>query len=124
MEIFYYIIAFFMGGAFQSAASCLNYRIRHGMDWVHGHSVCEGCGKQLRWWELIPVVSGLLLKGRCPRCGYYFGFDASMLEATGGAMAVLLCLGREPDRMLLNVCIFGILLVVVYGIQGRLDRKK
>lgn len=33
-----------------------------------GRSRCDGCGAQLRLWELVPIVSWLLLGGRCRRC--------------------------------------------------------
>ncbi|MEK9213123.1 prepilin peptidase [Sphingomonas sp. 2378] len=34
-----------------------------------GRSACDGCGKALRAWELVPIVSALVLRGRCARCG-------------------------------------------------------
>jgi prepilin signal peptidase PulO-like enzyme (type II secretory pathway) len=33
-----------------------------------GRSRCEGCARELRWWELVPVASYLALRGRCRRC--------------------------------------------------------
>lgn len=31
-------------------------------------SVCESCGRPLVWWELLPVLGWLLIRGRCSRC--------------------------------------------------------
>ncbi len=31
-------------------------------------SHCDNCGKQLQWWELIPVFSYIFLRGRCSNC--------------------------------------------------------
>ncbi|MCT8002426.1 A24 family peptidase [Sphingomonas sanguinis] len=36
---------------------------------LSGRSACDGCGKTLRAWELIPIVSAVILRGRCARCG-------------------------------------------------------
>ncbi|WP_230483005.1 prepilin peptidase [Sphingomonas sp. Leaf21] len=36
---------------------------------LRGRSACDGCGKTLRVWELVPIVSALALRGRCARCG-------------------------------------------------------
>ena len=36
--------------------------------WVKGRSVCENCGKELKWWELIPTFSFLMLGGKCSKC--------------------------------------------------------
>lgn len=34
-----------------------------------GRSECTSCNKQLRWYELIPIISPLIQKGRCRHCG-------------------------------------------------------
>lgn len=36
---------------------------------VGGRSACDGCGSSLRPAELVPLLSYLVLKGRCRRCG-------------------------------------------------------
>ena len=36
---------------------------------VGGRSCCDGCGAGLRAWELVPVFSYLMQRGRCRRCG-------------------------------------------------------
>lgn len=43
-------------------------------------SHCEKCGKELRWYELVPVLSFLFSKGKCRKCGakinpVYFGAE-------------------------------------------------
>ncbi|MBA3260416.1 MAG: prepilin peptidase [Gemmatimonadales bacterium] len=36
---------------------------------VHPPSRCPGCGHQIRWYENIPILSWLALRGRCSGCG-------------------------------------------------------
>ena len=36
--------------------------------WTSGRSVCEHCGKELHWWELVPSISYLALRGKCSSC--------------------------------------------------------
>jgi leader peptidase (prepilin peptidase)/N-methyltransferase len=36
---------------------------------ISGRSRCDGCGRQLTWVDLVPVVSYLALRGRCRTCG-------------------------------------------------------
>jgi leader peptidase (prepilin peptidase)/N-methyltransferase len=38
-------------------------------DSTAGRSRCDGCGRTLRWFELVPVGSYLALRGRCRTCG-------------------------------------------------------
>lgn len=37
-------------------------------DWYQGRSRCDLCGYTLKWYDLIPVISFCLLKGRCRIC--------------------------------------------------------
>jgi leader peptidase (prepilin peptidase)/N-methyltransferase len=36
---------------------------------LRGRSRCDGCGRPLRWFELVPIASYLALRGRCRTCG-------------------------------------------------------
>lgn len=37
-------------------------------DWRKGHSRCDNCNQKLKWYDLVPIVSFLLLKGKCRYC--------------------------------------------------------
>ena len=37
-------------------------------DWYKGRSRCDACGYILKWYDLIPIVSYLILRGRCRKC--------------------------------------------------------
>ncbi len=43
------------------------YPRKGGLD-LWGRSYCDNCGRQLAWWENIPVLSFLFLRGRCRTC--------------------------------------------------------
>lgn len=51
-----------------------------------GRSHCDACGASLRWFELIPLVSWLLQRGRCRRCGTRIGLAPLLTEVSGGAL--------------------------------------
>lgn len=44
------------------------YRVPRGESVVHPRSRCPGCGYELTWYDNVPVLSWLLLRGRCRRC--------------------------------------------------------
>lgn len=115
------LLAFFLGGCFVSCGNCIHYRILHDMDWVRGHSVCEHCGKRLSAWDMIPVISCLILKGRCRRCGYFFGYSHAMSEAVGGFACSLFCLVYDDfSQMLTAVFVAGCL----YCFCNYIDAKR
>ena len=59
------------------------------LSWVNGRSQCENCNHQLAWYDLLPIVSWLWLKGKCRYCGKKIGLTALLLEISVGAAFVV-----------------------------------
>ena len=57
------------GMAFASFIGSLSYRVPRGVSIVAPRSYCSACGRPIRPLDLVPVVSYLLLRGRCRACG-------------------------------------------------------
>lgn len=49
-------------------------------------SRCPSCGHLIAWYENIPVLSYIFLKGRCSVCGTKFGWRYPVVEAVTGAL--------------------------------------
>ncbi|MDS0858576.1 A24 family peptidase [Burkholderia pseudomultivorans] len=56
-------------------------------DLCRPRSACPHCGHVLRAWENIPLVSYLLLRGRCRQCGHAIGLRYPLVELAGGVLA-------------------------------------
>jgi leader peptidase (prepilin peptidase)/N-methyltransferase len=53
-------------------------------------SRCPHCGHQIRWWENIPVISWLMLRGKCSSCGARISLRYPLVElATAAAFAIV-----------------------------------
>lgn len=52
-------------------------------------SECPACGKQLLWWHNIPIISWLLLRGRCYFCKTSISVRYPLVELASTALAVL-----------------------------------
>ena len=48
---------------------------------VSPRSRCGGCGEPVRWFEMVPVLGYLMLRGRCSRCGVRLGAQYPLVEA-------------------------------------------
>ncbi len=60
---------------------------------ANGHrSECDHCGHSLRWFELIPIVSFLLVRGKCRYCGKPISIKLFMTEVVGLFMYAALAL--------------------------------
>lgn len=49
-------------------------------------SRCSGCGHLIRWYENIPVVSYLFLRGKCSACAAPYGVRYPLVEAVTGGL--------------------------------------
>ena len=69
--------------------------------WRPARSICLACGRALRWFENLPLLSYLLLHGRCRACGAPIGRRTLAIEllvplvAASGAW-VLVRVGASP----------------------------
>lgn len=61
------VILFVLGLIIGSFLNVVGLRYRSGRG-IGGRSECPHCGKRLEWWELLPVASFFLLRGRCSKC--------------------------------------------------------
>jgi leader peptidase (prepilin peptidase)/N-methyltransferase len=82
------VYAALFGLAFGSFANAAIERIPRGES-LNGRSRCESCNRELHAWELVPVASYLMLRGRCGSCGTSIGARTPLLEAVCGAMFVV-----------------------------------
>jgi leader peptidase (prepilin peptidase)/N-methyltransferase len=59
-------------------------------DLVRPRSRCGACGHAIAWWENIPVLSWLLLRGRCSACGTRISPRYPLVEIAGAVLAAAL----------------------------------
>ncbi len=66
---FWLVIPVFIFGLFiGSFVNVVVMRTLRGEDFVRGRSHCDRCGRTLTWYELIPLLSFLALRGKCRTC--------------------------------------------------------
>lgn len=71
-----------------------------------GRSACDGCGRRLRAWELLPLLSYAMLRGRCARCGAAIDPRHPAIELAAGGIGALSLLAH-PDPGGLAGALFG-----------------
>ena len=65
---------------------------------VRPRSRCRQCGHVIRWYENVPVLSYLLLRGKCSACGTAIGLRYPLVELATGALFALLRAGAGALR--------------------------
>ena len=78
------LYAALFGLAFGSFANAAIDRVPRGRS-INGRSTCDSCARPLRAWELVPVLSYVILRGRCATCHAGIGARAPLTEAASGA---------------------------------------
>ncbi len=79
------------------------YRVPLGRSVVHPRSACPACGAPIAAWQNVPVVSWLLLRGKCARCRAPISIRYPFVEALNAALwvAAILRFGPAPQALLL-----------------------
>jgi leader peptidase (prepilin peptidase)/N-methyltransferase len=77
------------GAAIGSFLNVVIARVPAGESIVWPGSRCPGCRAPIAWYDNVPVVSWLVLRGRCRRCGMRIPFRYVAVELAGAAAAWL-----------------------------------
>lgn len=80
ITIFHFILGLLVG----SFVNVLIDRLPHGENVLWNRSHCDYCKKTLRWFELIPIFSFLIQRGRCRRCRKKLSIQYPLVELATG----------------------------------------
>jgi len=80
------IFAGLLGLAFGSFLNVCLSRWPAGESIVSPRSHCRSCVRTLKWWENVPVVSWLALRGRCRSCGAWISWRYPVVEFAVGVL--------------------------------------
>lgn len=80
--------AFIFGACIGSFLNVCIYRIPARLSIVHPSSRCPGCEKAISWYDNIPIVSYLILRGKCRSCKTSISIRYPFIEFLGGVFAV------------------------------------
>jgi leader peptidase (prepilin peptidase) / N-methyltransferase len=92
-------------------------RLPKGQDVIWGRSHCDFCKRNLRWYELIPVFSFVVLRGRCLRCKKKLSFLYPVIELITAAGFGLLYVvwGASMLTYIGTLIVFCSLVVIVFA---------
>jgi leader peptidase (prepilin peptidase)/N-methyltransferase len=85
-------LAFLFGSLWGSFANVAIWRLPRGLSVVRPGSACPACEHPIAWYDNIPILSYLLLRGRCRRCGEPFALRYLVVELLGGVLSFTLYL--------------------------------
>ncbi|HME59445.1 MAG TPA: prepilin peptidase [Terracidiphilus sp.] len=80
------IFAGLLGLAFGSFLNVCLSRWPAGESIIRPRSHCRQCNRTLAWWENVPLISWLALRGRCRTCRAWIGWRYPLVELAVGAL--------------------------------------
>ena len=111
--LFFEIFFFVLGAIIGSFLNVCIYRMPRNESIVRPGSRCPGCGTPIRFYDNIPIVSYLILRGKCRKCGQAISIRYAAVELlTAVLFAVLFWLFGLSIELAIAL-VFACLLIVI-----------
>jgi len=115
------MLATLMGGLGLIVGSFLglvSLRLPQGQDVVVQRSHCGSCGRPLKPWRLIPVVSWAMTRGKCSDCGAAIPVRYPLIELAAAAIGVWAALRFDDPASALAGAVLGWQLLLIAVIDA------
>lgn len=119
LELTPYIIIFIFGITIGSFLNVCIYRIPLGESIVTAPSHCMTCGRKLKWYDMVPVFSWLVLGGKCRNCKSKISVQYPIIEGVNGILYVMICAVNGLEKSSVIYCFMASALLVLSIIDWR-----
>ncbi len=90
IEFIFYPFIFLFGLVIGSFLNVVIFRLETGEQVVSGRSHCRDCQHTLKWYDLVPLLSFIMLGAKCRYCGKPISIQYPLVELFTGILFVLL----------------------------------
>lgn len=119
IQIFINTFVFLYGLVIGSFLNVCIYRLPKKEGIVMTRSHCMKCGHKLQWFELIPVFSYVVLRGRCRQCKDKISIQYPLVELLNAIGYVWIFLNNGVNVESIVYCLFTSVLIVVSFIDAK-----
>lgn len=88
----YAILSFIFSSVIGSFLNVCIYRLPLSQSIIYPPSHCPSCNRRIRWYDNIPLISYIVLRGKCRYCGAHISFRYFLVELMMGVLGLLLYL--------------------------------
>jgi len=119
MMLSYYIAIIALGAIVGSFANVVAHRLNSGRPILVGRSKCDSCAEELSPITLVPIISFIVLRGRCSMCGSKIGVGHVLAEVVLGALfgAALYIHGLSIELLVSLVFLTLLTSIVIYDLR-------
>jgi len=114
MQIIIYTTIYIIGVLLGSFFTLATYRLPLKQDITHTRSYCPKCNHRLNFWDLIPVLSFIFLKGKCRYCKDKISPRYIIIEVTSGLVYLLFVMSLKINIYNFNlITVFHLILATI-----------
>ncbi|WP_234120326.1 prepilin peptidase [Clostridium hydrogenum] len=113
-----YIFIFVLGTIIGSFLNVCIFRIPLEQSIAFPPSHCMNCGKRLKWYDMFPIISWIILKGKCRYCKSKISYRYPLVEFVTGIIFLAIYLKYGYTYETIKFCFFAALIIVI----GLIDR--
>ena len=114
-KLFLIPIVFIFGLLVGSFLNSVIYRIKNNQKIVFDRSKCPHCGHTLNWFDLIPFLSFVFLKGKCRYCQKPISWQYPLVELFTALIFILPLVAPIIFCLIIFSCqIFGNFFVIIF----------
>lgn len=122
-KVLFAAFTFVFGAVFASFAGVVAYRCPKGLSIVKPDSYCPNCKKPIKAIDNIPILSWIILGGKCRYCKSKIGVFSLLIEIFGGVGFMLAYLEYGDSYKKLPLFIALMLLVFLFIIMAAIDQE-
>lgn len=111
--MFEMILVFILGLVLGSFANVCIYRMPRDLSVVKPNSHCTNCNKFIKWYDNIPVISYIILRGKCRNCGSKISLIYPAVELICGLLFLSMYFLFGFTYILAPFCLFVFSLLVI-----------
>ena len=114
-----YIIVLIFGAVVGSFLNVCIHRIPEGKSIVSPPSSCPDCNKPIPFYDNIPIISYIILRGRCRNCKNTISLQYPLVEAVTGFFSIVLFkqFGLSPQFFIYFVFISGLIVITFIDLK-------
>lgn len=106
MDIVFFFLIFIWGCLWGSFTNVLVLRIPAGENWITKRSRCLSCNKKISFWHNIPIISYIVLGGKCSNCEKEFSIQYVIMELLFGIKSVIIAYFYLTDFSTMSIYYF------------------
>ena len=108
------MVVFLTGLVVGSFLNCVIYRLNTKESFLFSRSHCPKCHHILKWYDLIPILSFIIVKGKCRYCQKKISWQYPLVEIFTGLIFLLLVTCHLSLVTLIYYIVVSSLLIVIF----------